>query len=178
MPNCPYPEIPEIFKTECIGNSLSKINSNFDALRFYACENYSKLDGLQTDIDALRTNISDLSSAVIPGLAKAWVKFDGTKKENGDLETSPTLSNRYIYSAYNISQVYRFNRGEYQITFNTPFANTNYLLLGTSSQKQASTTLFTWLQPVQFTPEWAIVCVLGPNSTSSADAEHISIVVY
>lgn len=180
MSDCPFPDIPEISKTECIGNSREKINNGFSALKIYACENSSTINSLNSRINNLSTLIDRLSGITVPGVAKAWGKFDGTRNEF----TPPpgaqayTTTNRYIYSSFNIATVYRKGLGDYRITFGTPFQNTNYIILGTSSQAQATTGLFTWFQPYRLTTAWVDVRVAGINITNSADAEHISFVVY
>jgi len=178
MADCPFPEIPEIFKTECIGNSLFKINSNFGLLKTYADTNCNKITNLEEQAQDLSSKITTLSGYLVPGVAKAWVKFDGTRKDEGDVELVPTTSNRFIYNSYNVKTVYRYGLGQYQITFEAPFLNSNYLLVGTSSQKQASTGLYTWLQPIEYRTVWATVRVTGINTASTVDAEHISVVVY
>lgn len=183
MSNCPYPEVPEIFKTECIGNSLAKINSNFSRLREYACDNYSEIVRIDNEIESLTTIVDTLSSYLIPGIAKAWVKFDGTRNENNNPPNMPeaifTPTDRFIYSSYNVRSVTRSNvPGEYQINFQAPFTSRNYLLVGTSSQKQATTGVFTWLQPTRYETAFAIVRVLGTNIASTIDAEHISVAIY
>ena len=174
---CPFPTIPEISQNECIGNSLTKINSYFTQLYTNACANYNTIENLQSGINYLTTQLDILSGYVVPGVTKAWVKFNGTLNEAGAL--SPTSNTpRFIYSSYNITNVERYGAGLYQITYQTPFPNTNYLLIGTSSQKQASTGLFTWLQPVDIRTNFAVVRVMGINANSVADPEHVSVVFY
>ena len=169
-------ETKSIDPTECIGNSLSKINSNFIGLKTAACDNDSFITTLRNGIDNLNTLILGLSSITVPGMAKAWLKFDGTR------DTSNTASvlntNRFLYSSFNISSVLRKGTGDYRITFATPFTSTSYALVGTSSQKQGTTGLFTWLQPYAYRSVYADVRVYGINSSTAADPEHCSIVIF
>lgn len=175
MADCPF-SVDNIDKTECIGNSLSKINSNFANLKQDACTNFLTIEGLQASIQNLDSRIIALSGITVPGTAKAWLKFDGTKDISNTISTLNT--NRYIYSSFNIATAYRKGQGDYRITFATPMPNNQYILLGTSSQKQASTGLFTWLQPYRYTTTYTDVRVTSINAASVVDAEHISIVVY
>lgn len=169
-------ETKSIDPTECIGNSLSKINSNFIGLKDAACDNDSRITSLRNDIANLNSLVLSLSGITVPGMAKAWLKFDGTR------DTSNTASvlntNRFIYSSFNISSVLRKGTGDYRITFATPFTSTNYTLVGTSSQKQGTTGLFTWLQPYAYRSVYVDVRVNGINLSTAADPEHCSIVIF
>jgi hypothetical protein len=177
MADCPF-TVQNIDKTECIGNSLAKINNNFSELKTDACQNFSTIETLQANIQNLDSRIIALSGITVPGVAKAWVKFDGTRDTSNPPIVSTLNTNRFIYSSYNIVTAYRKSAGDYRITFTTPMPNNRYILLGTSSQKQASTGLFTWLQPYRYTTTYADVRVTSINAASVVDAEHISIVVY
>jgi hypothetical protein len=162
--------------SECIGNSLSKINSNFTGLEDAVCDNDSFITTLRNGIDNLNTLILDLSSKTIPGMAKAWLKFDGTRDTSNIPSTLNT--NRFIYSSFNISSVLRKGTGDYRITFATPFPAQTYTLVGTSNQKQGSTGLFTWFQPYTYRTTYVDVRINGINSSTAADPEHCSVVIY
>jgi hypothetical protein len=168
--------VQTIDKTECIGNSLSKINDNFRDLKNYACQNFNTIDSLNARIANLDDRIVALSGITVPGTAKAWVKFDGTRDTTNTNSTFNT--NRFVYSSFNIATAYRKSQGDYRITFSTPFRASNYLVLGTSSQKQASTGLFTWLQPYRYSTTFVDVRVTSINAASVIDAEHISLIIY
>jgi hypothetical protein len=162
--------------SECIGNSLSKINSNFTGLEDAVCDNDSFITTLRNGIDNLNTLILDLSSKTVPGMAKAWLKFDGTRDTSNI--TSTLNTNRFIYSSFNISSVLRKGTGDYRITFATPFPAQTYTLVGTSNQKQGSTGLFTWFQPYTYRTTYVDVRINGINSSTAADPEHCSVVIY
>ena len=57
-------------------------------------------------------------NAVGPGVARAWIAFNG-KPPGG---TTPLQ----IYSSYNVSGVSTSTPGYYVVSFTTPFADTNY----------------------------------------------------
>jgi hypothetical protein len=162
--------------SECIGNSLSKINSNFAGLEDAVCDNDSFITTLRNGINSLNTLILDLSGIVVPGMAKAWLKFDGTRDTSNIASTLNT--NRFIYSSFNISSVLRKGTGDYRITFATPFPAQTYTLVGTSNQKQGSTGLFTWFQPYTYRTTYVDVRINGINSSTAADPEHCSVVIY
>lgn len=170
----------EIDPSECIGNSLTKINTNFTGLKFAVCDNDSFITTLRNSIDNLSTIITNLSSVTVTGIARAWIKFDGTRRENGITETPATISttNRFIYSSFNVSTVYRKGPGDYRITFTAPFTTSNYVIVGTSSQKQASNGQLTWFQPYVYRTEYVDVRIAGTNIQAVADPEHCSLVVF
>jgi hypothetical protein len=166
-----FPSTTDILPTECIGNSLGTINLNFLNLRDSAVNNDSLITTLSSQITTLTNNILSLSSVAIPGAAKAWVKF------NGDSPFS-NQGDRFIYSFYNISTVFKKGKGDYRINFATPFTNTNYAVIGTSSEESGLAGLFGWLQPYAYTAGYVDVRVHTNTITDLADPEHISIVVY
>lgn len=169
------PSTTDILPSECIGNSLGTINLNFLNLRDSADDNDSLISTLNNQITTLTNNILSLSSVAIPGAAKAWVKFNGANDIDNSL--SPFLTNRYIYSFYNISTVYRKGTGDYRVTFTTPFANTNYAVIGTSSEKIGAT-LYGWLQPYAYTTGYVDIRIHTNTIADLVDPEHISIVIY
>jgi hypothetical protein len=165
-----------IDKTECIGNSLNKINNNFEGLKEAVCDNDNTINIIKSDINNLDTKINALSSIVVPGLTRAWIKFDGTRDASNNISTFKT--NRFIYSSFNISSVLRKDIGDYRITFNTPFPTQNYILIGTSSQKQNSTGQYTWFQPYTFRTTYVDVRVNGTTPSIVADPEHCSVIIF
>lgn len=159
---------------ECIGNSLEKINTNFRDLKEYACINYNRIEEIDGQITTLNTQISDLSAITVPGVLRAWIKFDGTKDTSGIV--NPNLTNRFIYSAFNIGRVQTIGVGDYRIFFNTPFPTSNYVAVGTSSLVIGSGTR-TWLQPYDYRTAFLGVKVANANGVLVA-ANHISVVFY
>ena len=55
--------VQNIERTECIGNSLTKINNNFKNLDITSCELGNDVDGLSTLVSALQTTIIALTSS-------------------------------------------------------------------------------------------------------------------
>ena len=166
--------VKTIESTECIGNSLEKINFNFDSLEENACQNYNKIESLESSLTALDTQITDLSAITVPGVLKAWIKFDGTRDTSGI--TSTNLTNRFIYSAFNIGKVQTISTGDYRIFFNTPFPTSNYVAVGTSSLV-TSAGKRTWLQPYDYRTAFLGVRVASTTGPAVA-ANHISVVFY
>jgi len=77
----------------------------------------------------LKTNVSTLTANLAPsnslGLAKAWVRFNGTGALN---------ANQTILDSYNVSSVIRTGTGAYVVNFPSGvFSNTNYSFHGMSS---------------------------------------------
>ena len=176
MADCPIENsIQSIPREECIGNSLSRINDNFFNLRTQTCSNYSELESIKSQIQLFQTLLDSISAAAIPGTSKAWLKFDGTRGTNG--QVTNLLTNRYIYSSYNIESVYKKAVGDYRIYFTTPFPNSNYVVTGTSSQtKHLNDNKYTWLQPYRYTSTFLDVRVHGSeDETKTVDPEHVSI---
>lgn len=178
------PDVTPIKSTECIGNSLATINSNFVALKDAACDNYSTITTLNASILDLNTKVVSLSNQV-SGVAKAWVKFDGTRDSEGNISTAAT--NRYIYSSYNVDYVYKAtttntpatSAGDYRIYFKPGIVNTaNYAVIGTSSEKKDATS-YGWLQPYLFNPNFVGIRVHSPIwPGDAADPAHVSVVVF
>ena len=166
--------VTKIDPKECIGNSLEKINHNFESLKDDACQNYNTINTLLTGISNLDLRIADLSAITVPGVLRAWIKFDGTRDTNGIV--NPNLTNRFIYSAFNIDKVQTIGVGDYRIFFNTPFPASNYVAVGTSSLAIGSGTR-TWLQPYDYRTAFLGVKVTNTNGVLVA-ANHISVVFY
>lgn len=167
-------EVKKIESTECIGNSLEKINANFDDLKEYACQNYNKIESLESSLTALDIQITTLSAITVPGVTRTWLKFDGTRDTSGIVNSN--LTNRFIYSTFNIDKVQTIGVGDYRIFFNTPFPAPNYVAVGTSSLAIGSGTR-TWLQPYDYRTAFLGVKVANTNGVLVA-ANHISVVFY
>lgn len=175
MAVCPIENnILNIPREECIGNSLTRINDYFRALRIQTCENYTKLEGIDASILALQTLFNTISSISLPGTAKAWVKFDGTRDSVNVQST--LLTNRFIYSSYNIFSIYRKAIGDYRIYFQTPFSTANYAVVGTSNETVSELGEYTWLQPYSYTQNYTDVRVHGNTLSDTVDSEHISVI--
>ena len=181
--------LPEIKRTECIGNSLDTINSNFATLKVAACDNYNTITSLQIGINDLNTRISALT-AQTPGFAKAWVSFDGTKDVNGNISVQAVY--RYIYNSYNISGVYKLtgagtpltttnptSAGDYRIYFTNSFADKNYVVTGTSFEAKGNSS-YGWVQPYNITEQYVDVRIHSSASpiTDTVDPTRVSVVIY
>jgi len=165
--------VKTIEPTECIGNSLEKINTNFRDLKVYACQNYDRLETIDSRIVTLDTQITNLSAITVPGVTKAWLKFDGTRDTSGVVSSNST--NRFIYSAYNIDKVQVVRAGDYRIYFKLSFPTPNYIAVGTSSQTSGE--VRTWLQPYDYRTNFLGVKIANVNNFLVA-AKHISIAIY
>jgi hypothetical protein len=64
-------------------------------------------------------SVSTSSANVIRGSARAWIRY------NSDAQT--------IVNSYNVSSVTYNTTGQFTVNFTTAFANTNYVIAGTSS---------------------------------------------
>lgn len=171
--SCPTTVV--IQREECIGNSLPKINDNFIFLKDAACDNFSFISDLQQNIQELNTLITSLSAITVPGTAKAWLKFDGTRDETGSPSTF--LTNRFIYSSYNIASVLKKANGDYRINFERRFPSPRYVVIGTSQQIQTATGDYTWFQPYTYTSLYTEVRIFS-NNNQGADPRNISLVIF
>lgn len=166
---------------QCIGNSLSIINENFTNLKEGICNNIDRIDFLEGEVNSLTNNVNSLSSIVVPGVAKAWVKFDGSRNEQG---LFTPLGFRYTYGKYNVEGVDEYFdenenlvEGFYRIDFvENLFSETDYLILGTSSESKIGN-LYTWVQPVELTDSYAIIKVAN-SAGQATSARHISVVFF
>jgi hypothetical protein len=171
------PVIYEIQKTQCIGNSLIVINDNFLNLREAACDNDSRIEILDNQIDDLNTKITELSSVIVPGSAKAWCKFSGNRDTNNVVSTF--FTDRYIYNSFNILSVYKKAIGDYRIIFTNNFPNNRYAVVGTSTEKiNTNTNTFTWFQPYNITSAYAEVRIQSSTTGSTVDPDFVSVVFY
>lgn len=168
--------IQTIPREECLGNSLPRINDNFANLKTQSCENYDRLEGIDSNILNLQTLYSNLSSVVMPGISKAWVKFDGTRDTAG--QVTAFLTDRFIYSSYNISTVYKKSTGNYRIFFQTPFASSTYVAVGTSNETLSPLSEYTWLQPYTYTTAYMDVRIHGNTLSDTVDAKHVSVLIF
>jgi hypothetical protein len=184
MPICDPNSITKIRNTECIGNSLTTINDNFDTLKAAACDNYSTISNLLSGISLLNDRFNSFAN-LVPGIAKAWVKFNGSKP-------GPQGGNRDIYSSYNVNSVEKdigeYSRGQYIIRVKQGiFLNKNIAVLGTSSESIGTGGGYTWVQPTEIDVsnvnpaerESVIkICVHSTTVTDVADPTHISVVMF
>lgn len=178
------PAVIPIYNTECIGNSLVTINSNFTVLKVAACDNYSTITTLLCSIQTLDNSIANLTQK-LPGIAKAWVKFDGTRDSGGIVNTAAT--NRHIYKSYNIDYVYKntttntptTSGGDYSIYFKPGvITSSNYAVIGTSNEAKGVTS-YGWLQPVQIRTDFVRIRIhsaIYPGDV--VDPTHISVAIF
>ena len=73
-----------------------------------------------------------------PGVAKAWVKFDGTTNVGGKCTVS---------ASYNVTDVDDNGTGDYTINWGTDFSSENYSVVGTAREGAAGDGLFVSISP-------------------------------
>jgi len=170
----PY-SIPTIDIDECIGLSLATINTNVQDLKDELCLNNDELAAIQTSFNTLSTNLLTLS-ALTPGIAKAYVVFDGTRDTNGVITKN---GNRLLYNNFGIASVSSNKTGTYSLSFTTAFPNISYALIGTSMET-ASGGNYTWLQPTTFATTSASINIHSytDNVATLADTDYISVLIY
>jgi hypothetical protein len=182
---CPLTNaIPNILRTETVGYGYITINDNFKNIKDTVCTNFNTINNLTTNIQIMKDQIDTLQALATPGVSKAWVSFDGSRDKTGTASTFAT--ERYIYSSYNINSVYKktttdtptLSAGDYEVRFTSGlFSDSNYVVLGTSSEKKDSK--YGWLQPYSVTNESVSVRV---HSTTwpgdQMEPSRVSIIIY
>lgn len=162
-------KIKTILRTEYIGNSLNIINDNFQTIRDEICKQDSTLTEVALSSESFNNQILSLSSVVVPGTAKAWVKFDGTRDTSN--QNSILATERRIYKGYNIQSVYRKKIGDYRVYFTKAFTNNAYMVTGTCSE--ADLTRVSQVIPYAFSPEFVDIRI-----SREVDPRHVSIVIF
>ena len=170
----PY-SIPTIDIDECIGLSLATINANVQNLKEEFCLNDSELTVIETSFNTLSSNLLSLS-ALSPGIAKAYVVFDGTRDTNGNYTM---IGNRFLYTSYGVACVSSNRTGTYILSFTSPFSNTNYALIGTSMETMSGGR-YTWLQPTTYATASAVINIHSntDNVATLANTDYISVLIY
>lgn len=164
--------ITPIERTEYIGNSLSIINSNFSNLNFEYCRHQNSIDSINLSAANLATNLTTISNVLIPGAARAYVKFDGTRDQNN--QTSTFFTNRKLYKQFNVLSAYRKASGDYRVTFQTPFTNSNYIAIASNSEVfNPSTNSQGWAVPYIYANGFVDIKI-----TNQIDPVHVSLLVY
>ena len=120
--------VQNIAASECIGDSLVKINNNFANLNTDACALLTLINQLSASL----SNFNNKIDSTHPSVAKAWVTFDGTKNVSGS--TSLTNTSRYILSSYNISSVARLGRGRYRVNFANTYTAPGYVVVASCQE--------------------------------------------
>lgn len=101
---------------ECVGNSLTTMNTNFDILKDEVCNQYSNVLSSETEKNILTNYTSSLSSQ-LNLTPKCSVKFDNDSN---------------IVSQEGISEVTKQSIGIFRVYFSNNFNNTNYLTIASS----------------------------------------------
>jgi hypothetical protein len=165
-------KIKTIVRTEYIGNSLNVINDNFQTLRDEICKQDSTLATVAVSAGEFNSQIQSLSGATIPGAAKAWVKFDGSRDTNQQNSTAAT--ERFLYKTLNIQSVYRKNQGDYRVYFTKPFNDNKYITTGSCSLSSTSDTgRVSSLIPYAFSPDFVDVRI-----NPVVDPRHVSVIIF
>ncbi len=102
--------------------------------------------------------------ALKKGLATAWVKFDG-------------IDGAVIKDSFNVSSVVRVSVGVYEIHFETPMDNANYVFAGSSQPATASGTSI--VQSID-DPSTVNICNIRADTYSNGaqDNDNISVIVH
>lgn len=171
------PTISVIQSNECIGNSLAGINDNFASLSDGICNNIDRITDIEINITNLTTQLYGLSSLVTSSAARAWVVFDATRE--GNTGTVTPFGNRLIRNSYNVSSVLKYSTtpGLFEITYTTPFTNTNYGVIATCSEKAASSGNFVWAQPSLRDTNFVQLYIRSINASDIADPGFVSVLV-
>lgn len=103
----------------------------------------------------------DTNTITKENIVKAWVNFDG---DTGDTAT--------INSSFNITSVARTGEGAYTITFNTDFADANYVIAGTCFV--AGTTTF--IRPLTWATGSATMATMS-DAAAAIDCTTINVMV-
>lgn len=186
------PTIITIPREQCIGNSLTTINSNFSALRASICNPSIGLNDKVNDLIVTRNSIqtlyTNLSGPATMGAAKAWVKFDGLRGNNDPANGPFTAEGlRYVYSSFNIGDP--TDPGDTGVTLNNDiagdytiylkpglFTTENYGVIGTSSESIVGGK-YTWFQPVDYNASFLRAKVMTHDGVQT-NARHISVVFF
>lgn len=123
------PNITNIEKSECIGNSLVTINGNYTNIRNSLDDVNTSIISLNALVNGLTTIITSISST--PQRASAWVNFSGRRDattQQTRLENTP----RQIFSSYNIATITREDTGIYRGSLINSLVQ-GFTLIGTAS---------------------------------------------
>jgi hypothetical protein len=187
----------EIDENECIGDSLTTINSNFSALDVAVCNLSQTLSindsptidltltpsrVLSADVKDLAISTAKIASEAVsyskigpdlrPSLAKAWVSFNAFAW-SGSLGSNP---------AYNISSVVKNSQGDYTINFASPISN--YCVVATCHEwvKAGNNTAvgyYVWTQPYNYTStSVSIRHHTYSKTTTEADPPAVGVVIF
>lgn len=127
------PSITVIPNTECIGNSLVTINTNYSNIKNSFNSVNSDLTIVNNTLNTLTTFANNISGAQ---LSKGWVKFNPRRDENSNPIINNT--NREILNSYNIDYVVREDTGKYLINLQVPIGS-EFVVTGTVSPQPPGT---------------------------------------
>ena len=151
---------------ECIGLSLATINSNYKLLQDENCYTFEELETISLNLTGLNAAYSALT-ALTQGRAKAGAVFDGTG-----------VAVPSVYSSFNIARILRRSTGVFELSFTTPFVNTNYALIGTSQVSSTTTSNFSWVQPSTIFATTSATINIRDLSGTYVNPAYVSIAVY
>ena len=111
-------------------------------------------------------NNSSTPAQIANGVAKAWVRFDGT---------GASSANQTIKSSYNVSTVFKSGTGVYVINFTNAFLDTNYSVTFGGTYLDNNTSQRNYLPTSQsFATGSVSVYVCDGASGSALDAKVVS----
>jgi hypothetical protein len=161
-----------------IGNSLTIINENFLNFKNFLCDDQGdglsrRMDNLELSASQININLDTVADAVNTGGARAWVRFQGTKDTNN--ENSELFTDRRIVgnAFFNVRSVYRKAIGEYRIYYSAPMTDTNYIVVGTNSEKINNSNQYGWVMTQVLGTDFADIKI-----SNSVDPDYISVVMF
>jgi hypothetical protein len=123
------PTITNIDKSECIGNSLVSINSNYTNIQESLVDVNSNIVTINSLLTNLTTIVSNISSD--PQRASAWANFSGIRDAESGF-TRRENTNRLLFTSYNITSILRENTGIYRVSMTNPVTS-RFCVVGTTT---------------------------------------------
>ncbi len=149
---------------ECLGLSLANINTNFQLLKEANCFTTTELNTKQTQINEIQSKINSLSADLFK-IPKALVTFDGT--------TNPVN----VINSLRVKQVSSLSTGVFRLSFDPPFNNTDYAVIGTCFQLSA-TSDYTWVQPTTAVTSSSTVINIRKEDGVFVSPNYVSITIF
>lgn len=128
-----YPINDNILASECIGNSLITINTNNTSIKNSFTSVNTDIEDINTQLNNLTTIINSISAT--QRLASGWVNFRGRFGYDQNNTATPNfddVSNRFIESKYNVTNVIRESVGTYLVNLTQPLIK-GFVVIGTVS---------------------------------------------
>jgi len=141
---------------DCIGDSLGYFNSNLNNL-------LTLVNTLSSNVYTLNASLSTNLQSTSPGMAKAWVSFNGSGS---------------ILKSYNVTNVIRNSIGDYTINF-TGVTDNNYVI---NAMSKSYTTQSAVLQlKADTTPSigsFRLINSITANYTNPVDSDYNYVTIF